>query len=166
MQSTYGVPERVLLVEAERTANTLEASFILNGNEHRASLRSSEEIGSEADSLLHLALLPAMRSRSVLRLPQPVSPRLLKATDMIQDIWRTWDEKYGRVNLEVEARDTDLARYDGLDKEALVLLNITGGGRQRQQRDKKLMQIQPSLEITEEERHLADTIDRIINLFH
>jgi cysteate synthase len=58
------------------------------------------------------------------------------------------------------------ARYGELEKEALVLLNITGGGRLRQQRDKKLIDVRPSVEITEEEHHRADTIDRIVGMFY
>jgi cysteate synthase len=57
------------------------------------------------------------------------------------------------------------ARYDGIEKEASVLLNITGGGRHRQQRDKELIAARPSLELDEEEILLDETPERIVGLF-
>ena len=57
------------------------------------------------------------------------------------------------------------ARYDGIDKEALVLLNVTGGGRYRQQLDKELISARPALEIDEKEIALDKTSERIAGLF-
>src|SRR5919202_5388026 len=58
------------------------------------------------------------------------------------------------------------ARYDGIEREALVLLNVTGGGRYRQQLDRKLIAARPALELNEKEVLLDETLERIVNLFH
>ena len=58
------------------------------------------------------------------------------------------------------------ARYDRLEREALVLLNITGGGRCRQQLNKRLVAVQPVLELDEKEILLDETLERITGLFH
>ncbi len=57
------------------------------------------------------------------------------------------------------------ARYDGIEQDALVLLNITGGGRRRQQLDKKLIPAQPDLELNEKEIHPYVALERIVGLF-
>jgi len=57
------------------------------------------------------------------------------------------------------------AQYGGIEKEAPVLLNITGGGRSRQQRDKKLIAARPVLELDEKEIRLEGTLERIVGLF-
>jgi len=56
------------------------------------------------------------------------------------------------------------ARYDGIEKEALVLLNITGGGRHRQQLNKKLVAARPVLELDEKEILLDESLERIAGL--
>jgi cysteate synthase len=58
------------------------------------------------------------------------------------------------------------ARYGGIQKEALVLLNITGGGRYRQRLDQKLIPARPTLQLDEKEILLEWTVDRIVGLFH
>jgi cysteate synthase len=57
------------------------------------------------------------------------------------------------------------ARYGGIEKDALVLLNITGGGRHRQQSDKKLIAARPDLELDEKEIYPYEALDRIVGLF-
>ncbi len=57
------------------------------------------------------------------------------------------------------------ARYDGIEKDAMVLLNITGGGRHRQRLDKELIPAQPALEFDENEILLEETPERIAGLF-
>ncbi len=57
------------------------------------------------------------------------------------------------------------ARYDGIEREALILLNITGGGRCRQQLDKKLVAARPALKLNEKEILLDETLERIVDLF-
>ena len=57
------------------------------------------------------------------------------------------------------------ARYGGIEKDALVLLNITGGGRRRQQADTKPISARPTLELDEKEVLLDDTPDRVAALF-
>jgi ABC-type thiamine transport system ATPase subunit len=57
------------------------------------------------------------------------------------------------------------ARYDGIEKEALVLLNITGGGRDRRQLDRELIAARPALELDEKEVLLDEALDEIADLF-
>jgi cysteate synthase len=58
------------------------------------------------------------------------------------------------------------ARYDGIEKDALVLLNVTGGGRHRQQLEKEMISTRPALELNEKEIQLEETLERIVDLFH
>lgn len=57
------------------------------------------------------------------------------------------------------------ARYGGIEKEAPVLLNITGGGRRRQQLDNELVAARPVLQLDEKEVLLDETLERIAGLF-
>jgi threonine synthase len=57
------------------------------------------------------------------------------------------------------------AWYDGTEKEALVLLNVTGAGRYRQQPVEELISARPALEIDEKEIALDKTLERIAGLF-
>lgn len=57
------------------------------------------------------------------------------------------------------------ARYGGIRREALVLLNVTGGGRYRQRLDKKLIPARPTLQLDEKEILLDETLDRIGAMF-
>jgi cysteate synthase len=57
------------------------------------------------------------------------------------------------------------AWYDGIEKEALVLLNVTGAGRYRQQLVEELISARPALEIDEKEIALDKTLERIAGLF-
>jgi cysteate synthase len=57
------------------------------------------------------------------------------------------------------------ARYNGIERETLVLLNITGGGRYRQQLDEKLIAARPAFELNEKEILLDETLERIVDLF-
>ncbi len=57
------------------------------------------------------------------------------------------------------------AQYDGIEKDAMVLLNITGGGRDRQRLDKELIPAQPALEFDENEILLDETLERMAGLF-
>jgi hypothetical protein len=55
---------------------------------------------------------------------------------------------------------------DHIDRDALVLLNITGGGWQRKQRDYTLKPARPALQISVDELLLERTVERIVALFH
>jgi len=57
------------------------------------------------------------------------------------------------------------ARYDGIERDALVLLNVTGGGRHRRQLDKKLVTARPDLELDEKEIHPYEALEKIVGLF-
>lgn len=57
------------------------------------------------------------------------------------------------------------ARYGGIEKDALVLLNITGGGRRRQQLDTEPVAARPTVELDAKEALLDDTPHRVAALF-
>jgi cysteate synthase len=57
------------------------------------------------------------------------------------------------------------ARYGPIEREAIVVLNITGGGRYRQRLDKKLIPARPALELDESQILLEETPDRVVALF-
>jgi len=57
------------------------------------------------------------------------------------------------------------ARSGMVDQDALVLLNITGAGRHRQHRDRRLIPARPALQLDQQEIFLEDTPERIANLF-
>jgi cysteate synthase len=56
------------------------------------------------------------------------------------------------------------ARCGGIARDAVVLLNVTGGGRHRYQRDRNLISARPALEINEKEILLDETLERITAL--
>ena len=57
------------------------------------------------------------------------------------------------------------ARSGMLEEHALVLLNVTGGGRHRLHRDRRLIPARPALQIDQQEILLEETPERIANLF-
>jgi cysteate synthase len=57
------------------------------------------------------------------------------------------------------------ARSGMLEQDALVLLNVTGGGRHRLHRDRSLIPARPVLQIDQQEILLEETPKRIANLF-
>jgi cysteate synthase len=57
------------------------------------------------------------------------------------------------------------ARSGLLDHDALVLLNVTGGGRHRRHADRQLIPARPSLQLDQQEIYLDATLDKIANLF-
>jgi cysteate synthase len=57
------------------------------------------------------------------------------------------------------------ARSGMLEEDALVLLNVTGGGRHRLHRDRRLIPARPTLQLDQQEIFLKDTPERIANLF-
>jgi cysteate synthase len=57
------------------------------------------------------------------------------------------------------------ARSGLLEQDALVLLNITGGGRHRRHRDRRLIPARPALQLDQQEIYLDDTPTRIAHLF-
>ena len=57
------------------------------------------------------------------------------------------------------------ARSGMLEEDALVLLNVTGGGRHRLHRDRRLIPARPALQIDQQEITLEETPERIANLF-
>jgi len=57
------------------------------------------------------------------------------------------------------------ARSGLLKQDALVLLNITGGGRHRRHRDRRLIPARPALQLDQQEIYLDETSTRIAHLF-
>ncbi len=95
----------------------------LDGRAHRLGFRTSgEEPGKEEDFLVPLTLFPAMLTRSRLKLPGKLSPRLLSAVPKIQDVFRLWGDEYWgerfqglvRVPLEAEPRTETTERASGV----------------------------------------------------
>jgi cysteate synthase len=58
-----------------------------------------------------------------------------------------------------------VARSGLLKPDAVVLLNVTGGGRHRRHRDGGLIPARPALQLDQQEIHLDGTPERIANLF-
>ncbi|MEA2352466.1 MAG: hypothetical protein QOG41_1565 [Thermoleophilaceae bacterium] len=56
-------------------------------------------VPGNTDLTLPLALVPAMRVARTLRLPGPLSPRLLGAAPLIQEVFSTWSEELERVDV-------------------------------------------------------------------
>jgi hypothetical protein len=67
--------------------------------------------GEAADAAVAACLIPAMRAGTVLRVDEPVSPRLLHSVGTVQDILVNWRQRfavygrYGRVRVEAPARE-------------------------------------------------------------
>jgi cysteate synthase len=57
------------------------------------------------------------------------------------------------------------ARSGLLEHDAVVLLNVTGGGRHRRQTERKLIPARPALQLDQAEILLEDTLGKIVNLF-
>jgi cysteate synthase len=57
------------------------------------------------------------------------------------------------------------ARSGLLEHDALVLLNVTGGGRHRRHADRQLIPARPALQLDQQEIYLEATLDKIANLF-
>jgi len=57
------------------------------------------------------------------------------------------------------------ARSGLLEQDALVLLNITGGGRHRRHRDRRLIPARPTLQLDQQEIYLDETPTKIAHLF-
>ena len=87
-----------------------------DGAEHVITFTAREVgIAPAGDALLAATLLPAMRLHEELEVADEVSPRLLGASDTIQDIWTSWahhvhpaDPPFARVPLRARTRDAPL----------------------------------------------------------
>ena len=56
------------------------------------------------------------------------------------------------------------ARRGQIDREAVVLLNITGGGWHRREQDKKLVPVKPDVQVDESELESEETLEKIVAL--
>lgn len=59
------------------------------------------------DPFLAAALLPAMRTGETLDIPAHVSPKLLRATNEIQSLYRSWDKTLSQVRIKAPIRDEE-----------------------------------------------------------
>jgi cysteate synthase len=57
------------------------------------------------------------------------------------------------------------ARSGLVENDAIILLNVTGGGRHRRQLDRKLIPARPALQLDQEEILVDETLDKIVALF-
>jgi cysteate synthase len=53
-----------------------------------------------------------------------------------------------------------------IERDAVVLLNVTGGGRYRRQLDRRTIPIQPALQLDQQELLSDETLERLVGLFH
>jgi hypothetical protein len=94
-----------LAPHAERSARELTVRLALDGDERSTWFSCQQGLGSASDALAALTLLPAMRASGPLDLPEPVSPRLLSAMPLIQDIYHAWDQdRFERVAVRAGTR--------------------------------------------------------------
>src|SRR3990167_8189661 len=63
---------------------------------------SSGPVSHTADAFLTAALFPAMKVGSDLRIEGAVSPKLLRATNTIQDIIKAWFQGYASISIKTE----------------------------------------------------------------
>lgn len=96
---------------------TVEAEIDAAGTRHRVRYSAPElSVDCAADALVAAALLPAMSTGATLTSEHAVSPRLLAALPTIQDIFRSWEQrypvygKYRRVTVDAPARPVPLTR--------------------------------------------------------
>ncbi len=122
-------PSKELIARAERNANGVSVSVTLAGQVYPVRFAASEDLGSEADLLLPLALFPAMVTGSRLKLLGEVSPRLLSAVPKIQDIFRVWGKEHwvrNFQNLQRVAVDAEV-RSEPVDRASGVACFFSGG---------------------------------------
>ncbi len=94
----------------EWNAEGVSVSITLGHRVEQVSFVTSEGVGREVDFLLPLALLPAMRRGSCLKLPETISSRLLLAVPKIQDVFCVWDEElFERISLDAQTRSNGQA---------------------------------------------------------
>ena len=58
------------------------------------------------------------------------------------------------------------AQHGRIERDALVLLNITGGGRNRLRSERRLIPAEPALEVDQQDILVDETLDRLAGLFH
>lgn len=122
-------PSKELIACAESEANGVSVSVSLAGQVYPVRFAASEDLGSEADLLLPLALFPAMVTGSRLKLLGEVSPRLLSAVPKIQDIFRVWGQEHWvrkLQNLQRVAVDAEV-RSEPVDRASDVACFFSGG---------------------------------------
>jgi hypothetical protein len=57
------------------------------------------------DPFLVAVLLPAMKVNEAVEIPAYISPRLLRATDQIQALYKSWDKTLSKVQINAQVRD-------------------------------------------------------------
>ncbi|HVQ59162.1 MAG TPA: hypothetical protein VMS60_09695 [Solirubrobacterales bacterium] len=81
---------------ADLSASPGELSFEarVGGTSRRIWFRTESEVTPNADAALAACLVPAMRSGGILRMQDPVSPRLLQSQPEYQAIQRAWSREW------------------------------------------------------------------------
>jgi hypothetical protein len=92
------------------------ASITVNGRTHQLKFKASEcPIAENSDSFLAAALFPAMKIGQPLHIAGTVSPKLLAATETIQNIWHRWFPEYSKIPLQAEPDlSNDVSRDAGV----------------------------------------------------
>jgi hypothetical protein len=106
--------EEPLVQGIEWEPQKVSASLVIGREEHKVWVAANEDLFQEADFLLPVALLPAMRAGVALKLPGRVSPRLLSSVQQIQDILNMWESIYKHIPVKAEARGTTAGRGSGV----------------------------------------------------
>jgi hypothetical protein len=78
------------IADLKRGPGELSFETRIGGHGRRIWLRADTDAVPEADAALSACLMPAMRSGGTLRLPEPVSPKLLRTQREFQAIQRAW----------------------------------------------------------------------------
>jgi len=81
----------------------VSSSLQIDGQDYEISHKVSQgPVSNTADALLAAGLIPAMKVEGDLRIEGSVSPKLLRATDTIQDIIKSWFPAYNSISVYAE----------------------------------------------------------------
>jgi hypothetical protein len=82
------------IADLRREPGELSFETRIGGQARRIWLRADTDVVPGADAVLAACLMPAMRSGGTLRLPEPVSPRILRTQREFQAIQRAWSHAW------------------------------------------------------------------------
>jgi hypothetical protein len=99
----------VTITDVSWSPEELTGSLEIGERAHPFYFRSSAEISQDADALLPVSLVPAMKTGAPLRLPGEISPRLLKNCSLVQDLFHDWEEDLHRTRVNAETRSDESA---------------------------------------------------------
>jgi hypothetical protein len=105
---------RAIVRSVEWQPRQVSALLIIGDKEMPIHISANEDLGKEADFLLPISLLSAMKAAAPLELPGEFSPRLLSATKQIQDIFNMWESIYKHIPIKAERRERNMERPKGV----------------------------------------------------